>query len=192
MRRGNDLEYAPWEEVKAYQDQALAKQVAYAYERSPFYRDLMRTKGLRPEDIQRVEDLQRLPLTGKPDLQQRNWDFCCVPPEGIAEIVGTSGTTGEPLYFALTPRDLDRLARNEELSFLCADTVPGDRFQLMVTLDHLFMAGLAYFLGITRIKAHAHIIPEVEILPPEEGEALVHPPGERKPRRFIDRRRESI
>src|SRR6202000_3347596 len=49
--------------------------------------------------------------------------------------------------------DLDRLAYNEYTSFLCADGTPADTYQLMLTLDRQFMAGIAYYSGIRRLGA---------------------------------------
>ncbi len=57
------------------------------------------------------------------------------------------------MTFPLTDKDLDRLAYNEYISFVCADGDPDDIFQLMTTLDRRFMAGLAYFLGIRKLGA---------------------------------------
>jgi phenylacetate-CoA ligase len=45
------------------------------------------------------------------------------------------------------------LAYNEYSSFLCADGSPQDTYQLMLTLDRQFMAGIAYYLGIRKIGA---------------------------------------
>jgi phenylacetate-CoA ligase len=77
----------------------------------------------------------------------------CVPKNEITDFITTSGTMGEPVTFAMTGNDLDRLAYNEYISFSCADTTSEDIFQLMVTLDKRFMAGLAYFLGLRKLGA---------------------------------------
>ena len=53
----------------------------------------------------------------------------------------------------MTENDLERLAYNEYISFLCAGGSPTDIYQLMVTMDRRFMAGLAYFSGIRKIGA---------------------------------------
>lgn len=60
---------------------------------------------------------------------------------------------GEPVTFAMTDHDLERLAYNEFISFSCADTSDADIYQLMVTMDKRFMAGLAYFLGLRKLGA---------------------------------------
>lgn len=86
-------------------------------------------------------------MTTKEDLQRHNEAFLCVPKREIVDYVTTSGTLGDPVTFALTESDLQRLAYNEYLSFSTAGITPDDIMQLMTTLDRRFMAGLAYFMG---------------------------------------------
>ena len=94
-----------------------------------------------------------IPTTAKEDLQQRNDDFICVPKNKIIEYTSTSGTLGAPVTVALTENDLKRLADNEHASFVCADGTPEDIYQLMLTLDRQFMAGMAYYSGIRKLGA---------------------------------------
>jgi phenylacetate-CoA ligase len=64
-----------------------------------------------------------------------------------------SGTLGSPVTIALTENDLKRLAYNEYNSFLCAEGTKQDIYQLMLTLDRQFMAGIAYYSGIRKLGA---------------------------------------
>ncbi len=96
---------------------------------------------------------EALPVTTKTDLQERNMDFLCVEREKIIDYITTSGTTGNPITFAVTEEDLERLADNEFASFICAGGSSKDIYQLMLTLDRRFMAGLAYFLGLRKLGA---------------------------------------
>ena len=100
-----------------------------------------------------MSDLRHIPVTTKDHLQQNNEAFICVPKENIVDYITTSGTMGDPVTFAMTDKDLDRLAYNEAISFTCADGGKGDIYQLMTTIDRRFMAGLAYFLGIRMLGA---------------------------------------
>ena len=92
----------------------------YAAERSPFYRELFR-------EIGSVPPLEQLPLIDKSVLSKRNLDFLCVPREQVAEIVTTSGTTGNTLLWMLTEADVRRLALNERLSFETLQMPPQSR-----------------------------------------------------------------
>ena len=147
------LERASAAEISAYQDAALRKLVAYLAAHSPFYQELFKNNGVDPAGIKAVSDLVRLPVTTKQDLQLRNWDFLCVPRLEVAEYCSTSGTLGLPVTVCLTRNDLERLNYNEYLSFRCADGSAEDIYQLMLTLDRQFMAGIAYYGGVLKLGA---------------------------------------
>jgi phenylacetate-CoA ligase len=135
------------------QEEKLRELLAYVAENSPFYKELFTKHQINIADIKTIADLSLIPPTVKDDLQQRNDDFLCVPRNKVIEYTSTSGTLGRPVTIALTEKDLDRLAYNEYNSFLCADGSAEDTYQLMLTLDRQFMAGIAYYLGIRRIGA---------------------------------------
>lgn len=140
-------------EVTAMQEQKLQELLQYVSKHSPFYKELFETHQIDIAEIQTLADLTRLPTTEKDDLQKRNNDFLCVPAEDVIEYTSTSGTLGGPVTIALTENDLTRLAYNEYNSFLCADGSKDDIYQLMLTLDRQFMAGIAYYSGIRKIGA---------------------------------------
>ena len=148
-----EIERQPQAEIKRFQDEKLVKTLEYLATCSPFYKRLFEKNRIDAGKIRKMEDLAAVPFTDKSDLQQFNNDFICVPKEKIIDYITTSGTLGEPVTFAMTDADLDRLAYNEKISFQCAGAQPGDIFQLMTTIDKRFMAGLAYFLGIRQIGA---------------------------------------
>ncbi|MBS7290728.1 MAG: AMP-binding protein [Bacteroidales bacterium] len=147
MLRDNGLHYRSVEEIRSFQEARLHEALDYAYTNSAFYRELFDSCKIRPADIRTIEDLRRLPVTTKQDLQLRNKDFLCVDSSQIVDYVTTSGTLGEPVVFALTENDLDRLGYNELSSFTMAGCSRNDIMQLMTTIDRRFMAGLAYWLG---------------------------------------------
>lgn len=146
------IETATLTEIKAFQEQKLLELLDYVNQKSPFYKRLFQKKNIDIGKIKTIEDLQLLPVTTKEDLQKHNDDFLCVPANEIIDYATTSGTLGEPVTFGLTDKDLDRLAYNEAISFDCAGIKKGDIVQLMTTIDRRFMAGLAYFLGLRKMK----------------------------------------
>ncbi|WP_460504005.1 phenylacetate--CoA ligase family protein, partial [Hymenobacter agri] len=150
------LEHASREEIDAYQNAALVKLLTYLQANSPFYQRWFAELGFDVADIKTTTDLVRLPTTSKQDLQTHNWDFLCVPRRAVAEYCSTSGTLGRPVTIALTLNDLARLHHNEYLSFACAGGGPDDVYQLLLTLDRQFMAGVAYYGGI--LKSGASVI----------------------------------
>ena len=143
-----DIEKQTLSDIKNFQADKLRKHISYLHLHSRFYSDLFKRSHIDPDSIKELADLERIPVTTKDHLQQRNDDFICVPRKKIVDYITTSGTMGDPVTFAMTDKDLDRLAYNEAISFTCADGRKGDIYQLMTTIDRRFMAGLAYFLGI--------------------------------------------
>lgn len=125
-------------------DQLWAETFSHAKMNAPFYRESLRRLNGTPA-------LSQVPLLDKKTLSERNLDFLCVPRERIAEIVTTSGTTGNPLLWMLTDADVRRLARNEKLSFDCVGLTARDTVLVAVAMDRCFMAGLAYWLGLREI-----------------------------------------
>jgi phenylacetate-CoA ligase len=148
-----EIEQATSEEIKAFQVDKLKALVSYVTEKSPYYRRVFRNYKISASDINSLEDLAKIPVTTKEQLQQYNDDFFCVPKSKIIDFVTTSGTLGEPVTVGLTDKDLDRLAYNEAISFACAGIKEDDILQLTTTIDRRFMAGLAYFLGVRKLGA---------------------------------------
>ena len=148
-----EIEQKSAREIKTYQESRLPELLSYLKEKSVFYAEMFSRNNIKIERISKLEDLRNIPVTTKDDLQKRNDDFLCVPKSKVADFITTSGTMGEPVTFAMTDNDLERLAYNEFISFSCADTTADDIYQLMVTMDKRFMAGLAYFLGLRKLGA---------------------------------------
>ena len=146
-----EIEYQPRTVIKAFQEEKLREDLQYLKARSKFYQNLFQKEHIDIDKIKTLEDLQCIPVTTKEDLQLHNEDFFCVEKSKIADYITTSGTLSDPTTFAMTQRDLERLAYNEAISFTCAGGHPGEIYQLMTTIDKRFMAGLAYFLGIIKM-----------------------------------------
>ena len=135
------------------QEQKLRELLVYLKDNSPFYKELFAKNQVDIAAIRSLADLSLLPTTTKEDLQQRNDDFLCVDRNKIIEYTSTSGTLGSPVTIGLTESDLNRLTLNEYNSFKCADGSANDTYQLMLTLDRQFMAGIAYYMGLRKLGA---------------------------------------
>ena len=135
------------------QDELLRRHVGFCAAQSPFYRRMFAGLGVDPAELRRVADLARLPFTEKSDLEQTHAQFLALPPGEIVDLCLTSGTTGKSVAMLQSAGDLDRLAYNEELSFRGVGITREDRVLVAAAIDRCFMAGLAYFLGLTRIGA---------------------------------------
>src|SRR5665647_2023690 len=139
--------------IEQFQETQLQKLIAYLADFSPYYKNLFLREKINPSKIKKMSDLLQIPVTDKSHLQLFNDNFICVPRHKIIDYITTSGTLGDPVTFAMSDKDLDRLAYNEYISMICAGCKPGDTFQLMTTIDKRFMAGLAYFLGVRKLGA---------------------------------------
>jgi phenylacetate-CoA ligase len=147
------IEQKPQLEIIRFQEKQLKEELIYLNTYSKYYKRLFKLNGIDIRKIKTLYDLQNIPVTTKDQLQQYNPDFICVPKKDIIDYITTSGTLGKPVTFATTNNDLERLAYNEAISFVCAGASKHDIFQLMTTMDRRFMAGLAYFLGLRKLGA---------------------------------------
>jgi len=145
------IEFQSLDTIKRFQEEKLQEMIHYLNCNSVYYQKLFQKNQIDPLQIRTLEDLKKIPLTEKSDLQTYNSDFICIPKEKIMDYITTSGTLGDPVTFAMSDRDLDRLAYNEAISFASTGSKEGDIFQLMTTIDKRFMAGLAYFLGVRKL-----------------------------------------
>lgn len=153
MKQQPKLAFEPLHKQDEWQSQALGELLQYVQSNSPYYQRVFKEHHIDIKNIKVIHDIGFLPTTSKSDMQEYNWEFLCVPSTQIKEYTATSGTLGKPVTIALTDNDLERLAYNELQSFTIADGKPEDCYQLMLTLDRQFMAGMAYYQGIRKLGA---------------------------------------
>ncbi len=145
-------EFEPTEQIEARSVRAIRNHVQHLKDVSPYYREVL--ADIDPLDIKTVDHISKLPTTEKDTLVRHIDRFWAVSPKKVAETVVTGGSSGRPLVFFLTPSDLDRLAFNEALSFHGAGVKSSDRAQIMISLDGLSLAGIAYYRGLTSLGAN--------------------------------------
>ncbi len=103
-----DIETMSPEDMRKLQNERLVKQVKHVYENVPYYKDLMDKKGVKPEDIQSVDDLQKLPFLSKADLREAYpFGLLAKPLSDCVRIHSTSGTTGKRVVAFYTQHDVD-------------------------------------------------------------------------------------
>jgi phenylacetate-CoA ligase len=104
-------ECMPRPELEQRQLQKLRERLHHVQARSPFYRRKLEAAGIRPDDIQNMDDVRRIPLTEKDELRESQaahppWgDFGCIKPEEAVRVFQTSGTTGQPVRVMLNGKD---------------------------------------------------------------------------------------
>ena len=110
----SEAEALPWDEQRALDDESYRAQIAYLFDRSPFYREKLAAAGFdRPRAAGGLDEIGALPLTDKHELRATRAPgnpfgaHLCADPADIVRIHSTSGTTGTPSYIPLTAADLD-------------------------------------------------------------------------------------
>ena len=95
-------------EMESLQLERLKETVARVYEKVPYYRAKMDEKGVKPQDIQSLADLAKLPFTTKQDMRDSYpFGLFAVEQDEIVRIHASSGTTGKPTVVGYTRGDLD-------------------------------------------------------------------------------------
>lgn len=103
-----EIECASQEQIKAWQDERLVKQVQHVWDNVPYYRKKMEEKGLTPDDIKGRDDLYKLPFLSKDDLRAAYpYGLRGAPASDCVRIHSTSGTTGKRVVAFYTQHDID-------------------------------------------------------------------------------------
>jgi phenylacetate-CoA ligase len=86
------------DEVRSYQLKKLQHIVTSAYETVPFYRNEWDSIGLKPRDIQRLEDIKSIPILTKDKLRSNTDEFLANGVNKQDLIISlTGGTTDSPI-----------------------------------------------------------------------------------------------
>lgn len=143
------------DELKAHQLEGLQWTVRHAYQGSSFYKNKMDEAGIRPEDIQSHDDLEKLPFTTVQDLRtDYPFPLLSVPLEKVVRIHASSGTTGKRKVLCYTQKDIDDWANMFARCYEIAGLTRRDRVQIAVGYG-LWTAGAGFQLGCERFGAVA-------------------------------------
>ena len=129
-----EVETLPWSKQELLDDESYATQLAYLFERSPFYREKLGAAGLSSvREAGGLADIGRLPLTEKAELKSTTTPenpvgaHLCATRAEIVRIYSTSGTTGMPSYIPLTAEDLDNWFTGSARSYSASGIAAGER-----------------------------------------------------------------
>ena len=146
-------ECMPRNEMDALQSDRLKKIVAYSYNNVPYYKKKMDDMGVKPEDINGIEDLDKLPFTVKDDLRDNYpYDTFAVPLSDIVRLHASSGTTGKPTVVGYTEKDIDTWAELMARTFTASGVTRDSVIQIAYGYG-LFTGGLGAHYGAERIGA---------------------------------------
>ncbi|OQB15755.1 MAG: Phenylacetate-coenzyme A ligase [Firmicutes bacterium ADurb.Bin193] len=135
------------------QSKRLVALVKRVYTNVPYYRNKMHEKGLVPEDIKSVEDLEKLPFTTKQDLRETYpFGLFASPLDEIVRVHASSGTTGKQTVVGYTQNDISLWS---ELMARCFAMTGADKTsRIQVSYGYgLFTGGLGAHYGAERIGA---------------------------------------
>ncbi len=96
-------DFVPAPQLRELQSQRLRAVVRRVYDRTELYRKRLDEAGLRPECIEGIDDIVRLPFTVKTDLRDTYpFGLFASPMDEIVRLHASSGTTGKPIVVAYT------------------------------------------------------------------------------------------
>jgi phenylacetate-CoA ligase len=81
----------------------LRRLLRHAYQHTAYYREVMDERGLRPEDIETVDDIRKLPLLDRDLVRSTMQSRMSGAPPFATIKKSTSGTTGEPVVVQYNP-----------------------------------------------------------------------------------------
>ncbi|HEY9593895.1 MAG TPA: phenylacetate--CoA ligase, partial [Spirochaetia bacterium] len=139
--------------LRRLQGERLGRLADTLYRRVPFYRHRMDEKGVKPHDIQDIDDIHLLPFTTKDDLREvYPYGLLAVDLKEIVEIHTSSGTTGKPVVDAYTHSDIDVWSEVMARTLSAGGTTRHDIVQNAYGYG-LFTGGLGAHYGARRIGA---------------------------------------
>lgn len=141
------------QEREKLQLKRLQDVVKKAYENVPYYQRRFDQEGVAPEDIQTVEDIEKLPFTSKSDLRDAYpFGMFAVPSDDIVEVHTSSGTTGKPTVSGYTEKDIDIWSEVMARALTMAGATKKDVIQNCYGYG-LFTGGLGVHYGTQKVGA---------------------------------------
>jgi phenylacetate-CoA ligase len=104
----NEIESSRREDIEKLQLTRLKDTVERVHTLTPFYKEKFKMMSIKPEDINTLEDVRKLPFTTKKDLRNHYpFGLFTVPMSEVVRIHSSSGTTGKPTVVGYTKADME-------------------------------------------------------------------------------------
>ncbi len=147
------MECMDFDERKKLQGERLRATVELEYNNVPAYRKRMDEAGVKPEDINGIEDIVKLPFMQKTDLRDNfPYGLFAADLKDIVRIQGSSGTTGKPIVSGYTENDIKVWTEMVARALTAAGGTKDDIIQIAYGYG-LFTGGLGAHQGATEIGA---------------------------------------
>ena len=148
-----EYETMPRADLEQVQLERLQASVNRAYKNVAFYHKRFKELDLRPEDMQSLDDLKRLPFTGKDDLRDNYpYNMLAVPLREVVRLHASSGTTGKPTVCGYTAEDLNTWAELVARVLTAGGVTKDDLVQISFGYG-LFTGAFGHHYGAERIGA---------------------------------------
>ena len=146
-------DFLPPSQLGELQLERLQNMVAQAYHQVALFRGRMGERGLKPGDIQSLDDITRLPFCDKADLRDSYpFGLFASPMSEIVRLHASTGTTGKPIVVAYTQQDVDVWTNVMCRSFAACGLHRGDIIQNAYGYG-LFTGGLGAHYGAEALGA---------------------------------------
>ena len=145
-----EIETMAREKLEALQLRYLKLQLKRCYKESEFYREKFKKTGVKPEDIRSFDDMVNLPFVTKNELRDEQQAFppfgryTVAPPETLAELHPSSGTTGAPVNNLWSFKDVKNISQWTARTMWTFGVRPGDIIQ----------NGFSYGLWVAGMSTH--------------------------------------
>jgi phenylacetate-CoA ligase len=127
--------------------------INYSRNKSPYYKKLFKKIDL-PRKIKDFSQFESIPITTRSDLERKNDEFITVPRSTWADVVSTSGTTGQPIYMPFTKKDMLRNAYFIAKKFSIFGLRKDDIVYISVPIGQsMWIGGLSVWMGCFEIGA---------------------------------------
>ena len=141
------------EHLQNLQLRRLKETVYRTYAFVPAYKEKFDDAGIKPDDINTLDDIRKLPFTTKTDLRE-NYPFnlFAVPMSEVIRIHSSSGTTGKPTVVGYSRKDLDTWS---ELMARALCSAGANRYSVIQNSYGygLFTGGLGVHYGAEKLGA---------------------------------------
>jgi len=145
------IETASRDEISALQLDRLRATLHRAYTKVEHYRRAFDDRGVHPDDLNTLSDLQKFPFLVKSDLRDHYpFGLFAVPREQVVRLHASSGTTGKPTVVGYTQNDIDTWSQLVARSIYASGGRRGDLIQIAYGYG-LFTGGLGAHYGAERL-----------------------------------------
>jgi phenylacetate-CoA ligase len=153
MIYNEEFETMPREVIKALQAKRLQQVLERVYHTVGFYKKSFDAAKVKPDDIQSIADIKKLPFTTRKNLGD-NYPFglFAVPMSSVVRLHASSGTSGRSAVFGYTKRDIETWSDLIARSLVAAGITKNDVIHNAFGYG-LFTGGLGLHYGAEKIDA---------------------------------------